>query len=92
MEAIETYLPVGQAEGRLSEVLEKVQQGKGKAVALTENGTPAAVLLSYETFVGLLETLEILADNDTVRQLARSVDDLHHGRVVEVENIDEAFE
>lgn len=92
MEAIETYLPVGQAEGRLSEVLEKVQQGKGKAVALTENGTPAAVLLSYETFVGLLETLEILADNDTVRQLARSVDDLRHGRVVEVENLDEVFE
>ena len=89
MEPIKTFVPVGQA--RLPEMVEQVR-GAGKAVALTENGEPTAVLLSYDTFAGLLETMEILADNDTVRQLALAVDDLRHGRVVEVENLDEAFE
>lgn len=91
MEPIKTYVPVGQAGANLSGVLEQVR-GAGKAVALTENGEPTAVVLSYDTFAGLLETMEILADNDTVRQLALAVDDVRHGRVVEVENLDEAFE
>ena len=91
MEPIKTYVPVGQAGANLPGVLEQVR-GAGKAVALTENGEPTAVLLSYDTFAGLLETMEILADSDTVRQLARAVDDVRHGRVVEVENLDEAFE
>ena len=91
MESIETYVPVGHVGSRLPEMLETIR-GRGKAVAITRDGEPAAVLLSYDTFAGLLETMEILADNDTVRQLARSVEDLRRGRVVEVENIDEAFE
>ena len=91
MDSIETYVPVGQVVSRLPAMLETIQ-GRGKAVAITKDGAPAAVLLSYDTFAGLLETMEILSDNDTVRQLARSVEDLRQGRVVEVRNLDEAFE
>ena len=91
MEMIESSVPAAQMQTQWPEMLERIRHGKN-AVAITENGEPTAVLLPYDLFAGLLETMEILADNDTVRQLARAAEDEKHGRFVELENLDEAFE
>lgn len=42
-------------------------------VEITRNGKRAAVLLAAEDFDALLETLDVLADADLVRQLSDSL-------------------
>ena len=42
-------------------------------IAITKNGIPEAVLLSTEAYEGLLETIEVLADQDAMSVLKKSV-------------------
>ena len=80
MRPIETYVPATQAGGRLTELIQDVQNN-GDAVAITRNGVPEAVLLSYEHFDALMETMEILADRTLMAQIERSKKDVQAGRV-----------
>jgi len=45
-------------------------------------GRPAGVLLSVEEYEGLLETLEILADAELMKNIQRGLEDLESGRIV----------
>ena len=80
MPQIETYVPVTQARGRLMELIKDIQNN-GDTVAITKNGIPEAVLLSYEHFDALMETMEILADKHLMRQIEQSKRDVQAGRV-----------
>ena len=42
-------------------------------VAITHGGIPSAVLLSMDHFEGLMETIEILSDQKSMRALRRSL-------------------
>ena len=86
MELIEMSVPAEQVPAQWPEILERIRHGK-KVIAITENDEPTAVLLSYDLFAGLLETMEILADNDTVRQLVRAAEDEKHGRFLSMEEV-----
>jgi antitoxin YefM len=74
MEQIREYVPVTQAKTRLLDLVRKLK-GSGDAIAITKNGVPEAVLISMEKFEGLLETMEILADDKTMKALRRSMRD-----------------
>ena len=80
MPQIETYVPVTQARGRLMELIKDIQNN-GDTVAITKNGIPEAVLLSYEHFDALMEMMEILADKHLMRQIEQSKRDVQAGRV-----------
>ncbi len=58
---------------------------------VTRNGRPAAVILSPDDLESLEETLAVLADQDLVRQLRDSQDDLAAGRVHGIEELDAAM-
>ncbi len=45
---------------------------RAEEIVVTKNGKPAAVLLSYEEYESLKETLEILSQPSLRRQLMRS--------------------
>ena len=77
---IETYVPVTQVRSRLKELLEGIRE-RGDTVAITRDGVPEAVMLSYEHFDALMETMEILADRDLMAQIERSKEDFKAGRV-----------
>jgi len=47
-------------------------QERAEEVVVTKNGAPAAVLLNFEEYESLKETLEILADPALRRQISRS--------------------
>ena len=78
----ETYVPLAQAKGRLVELVKNVKES-GDTVALTKDGAPEAVLLSYERFDSLVETMEILADRELMRQIEQSKKDVEAGRLVD---------
>jgi len=84
---IEKYIPISSAKAKLLELLRQVEEGH-ENVVITKNGLPKAVLLNYDDFAGLLETIDILSDPKTMRGIKTGLRDLKAGRVVSLE---EAF-
>ena len=85
---IERHIPISSAKTRLLELLRQVEESR-ENIVLTKNGLPKAVLLSYEDFAGLLETIEILADTKMLRGIKAGLQDVKAGRIVRLED---AFE
>ena len=78
---IENYIPITQAKTKLLEMVRSL--GKSNTIAITKNGVPEAVLLSMETYEGLIETIDVLSDSDALAALSASADDVKAGRIVD---------
>jgi antitoxin YefM len=72
MEQIQEYVSVTQAKTRFLDLVRRLHS-TGDAIAITKNGVPEAVLVSMEKFQGLLETLDILSDEKTMKSLRKSM-------------------
>ena len=82
---IEKHVPISSAKTKLLTLLRQLEESH-ENVVLTKNGIPKAVLLSYEDFAGLLETIEILADTETLGGIKAGLQDLQAGRVIRLED------
>ncbi len=69
---------MSKAKNRLLALIRELEQNQ-EAIALTRDGVSAAVLLSREHFLGLGETIEILADPKAMRSLKRSLKQVERG-------------
>jgi prevent-host-death family protein len=68
-------LALGEVKAHLSALVSRVS-GQHDRVTVTVHGRPAAVLLSLDELESLEETIAILSDDDAVRQLVASDDEL----------------
>jgi antitoxin YefM len=84
---IEEYMSISDAKTRLLEVLRRIEEQHRKVV-ITKNGIPKAVLLPYDDFEGLLETIDILSDSSAVAGIKKGLLDIKAGKVV---SLKEAF-
>jgi len=64
-------LSVTNVKAHLPGLLAGVQE-RSEEVVITRNGSPAAILLNYGEYESIKETLEILSNPGTMRQIARS--------------------
>lgn len=80
------YVPITKAKNDLLALIRQVEK-EDRAIAVTKNGVPAAVILSMERFEGLLETLDILSDEETVKSLRRSVRQARAGKWLTYEEV-----
>ncbi len=87
MQTIETFVPITQAKAKLLDMVRQIHD-TNDTIAITKNGIPEAVLLSMKKFEGFLETIDVLADPDMMRQLKGSAEDVKSGRLID---LDEAF-
>lgn len=87
MQTIETFVPITQAKAKFLDMVRQLQD-TNDTIAITKNGVPEAVMLSMRKFEGFLETIDILADPETMRLLKGSIKDVKAGRLVD---LDEAF-
>ncbi len=85
---IEKHIPISFAKANLLELLRQVEE-RHENVVITKNGLPKAVLLNYEDFAGLLETIDILSDPKTLRGIKAG---LRNVRAVRVVSLKKAFE
>ena len=69
---IQDYIPVTKAKASFLDIIRKIEDSDD-AIAITKNGVPEAVLLSMKKFEGILETLEILADEKAMKSIKRSI-------------------
>ena len=87
MQTIETYIPITQAKAKLLDMVRQLRN-TNDTIAITKNGVPEAVMLSMRKFEGILETSDILADPEMMRQLKGSAKDVKEGRLID---LDKAF-
>jgi prevent-host-death family protein len=64
-------LPISEVKTRLPELVSGVEEREDEIV-VTRNGKPAAVLVNYDEYERLKETLDILSDPVAMRQIAQS--------------------
>jgi antitoxin YefM len=83
---IQDYIPVTKAKSTFLDIIRKIE-GSDDAIAITKNGVPEAVLLSMKKFEGLLETLEILADEKTMKSIKKSIKEAQHDKWVDFDEV-----
>ena len=64
-------LSVTNVKAHLPELLTGVQE-RADEVVVTKNGSPAAVILNFEEYESMKETMEIMANPALLRQIAKS--------------------
>jgi antitoxin YefM len=79
MKDISAFIPISRAKSDLLEIIRRLEN-EADAVAVTKNGVPAAVILSIEKYEGLLETLDILSDENTMKSLRKSMRQARGGK------------
>lgn len=63
---------------RLPERLES----RPATVAVTRRGKPVLAIMTWEDYEAILETLEVLGDEEAVKQLRRSIQEVKDGETV----------
>ena len=85
-------LPMADARrllGRISEELEA--SPTREAVAVTRRGKPVMAILSWELYESIVETLEILGDEEMVAALRQGIRDIREGRTFGMDEIEREF-
>ena len=53
-----------------------------ETVAVTRRGKPVLAIMTWEDYEAIVETLEILSDDEAVEQLRRSIREVKEGKAV----------
>jgi prevent-host-death family protein len=64
-------MPISEVKTRLPELVSRVAEREDEIV-VTRNGKPAAVLINYDEYARLKETLDVLSDPVAMKQIAES--------------------
>ncbi len=72
--------------GNLSEVIDEVARTGGEVV-ITKHGRPVAVLMAHDEYESLIETVNILSDDETVAAIAEGEADFAAGRFSPLDEI-----
>lgn len=72
---------LSEAKAQLARLLREVEE-LGERHVITRSGRPSGVLLSVDEYEGLLETLEILADQELAAAVRRGLADVEAGNLL----------
>lgn len=87
MKDVQEFIPITKAKNDLLELIRRVET-QDDTVAITKKGIPSVVLMSMDRFEGLLETIDILSDERTLKSLKKAMQDAKEDRWISFE---EAF-
>ena len=79
-----TPTPLTSARSHLGEIVDRVIS-TGTDFVITKHGRPAAVVVGYEEYESLIETLNILSDPSTMDALDEAENELVAGDLVDLE-------
>ncbi|HIE23410.1 MAG TPA: type II toxin-antitoxin system Phd/YefM family antitoxin [Candidatus Korarchaeota archaeon] len=86
MREIQDYIPITKAKNILLEIVRRVERDD-ETIAITKKGTPVAIILSMGKFRGLMETLDILSDEEAMLSLQKSIQEAKRGDWVPYEQV-----
>ena len=70
----------------LPEVINGIDEKLDRYI-VTKRGRPVAIMMSVDDYEGLLETIEILSDKETVKRIIKSKKDIKEGRTVSLKDL-----
>ncbi len=79
------------ARKNLSQLVQSAQE-QGTQHIITVNGSNAAMLMSYDDYESLVETLEILQDSKTMKALKESEEEIKRGDTITLEELQEEYD
>jgi prevent-host-death family protein len=86
MQIIQDYIPITKAKSDLLNLIRKLEN-TDDVFAITKNGSPEAVLISMRKFKGLLETIDILSDEQAMKIIRKSIREASQGKWVEFDEV-----
>jgi antitoxin YefM len=81
MRDLQEILPVTRVKKDLLEIIKRMQR-LDEVVAITRNGVPVSVMMPFDRYEGLIETIEILSDPATMKLLKKSMKDFESRKTV----------
>ena len=86
MHPIKEYIPITKAKTRLLDLVRKIKDSDD-TIAITKNGMPEVVLISMNKYQGLLETMEILSDEEAMKSIRKSIQEADKGMWVDFDEV-----
>jgi antitoxin YefM len=74
-------LSIREARERLTRLPEELARGQPTAISITRRGEPVLAVMPWDFYEALMETLEILGDDEALAALRQGVRDVAAGRV-----------
>lgn len=81
---MEEIIPVSELQSQAKKIVERVKN-TGDSVIIVQRGKPAALLVNYEDYEGMVATLEELSQPDWRERLAEAERDSRAGKGIELE-------
>lgn len=81
-----TTIPLSEAKNKLSQLVKETSETT-KAFAITVNGRSQVMLISMEEYESMLETIEILKNNELVEKIAAGAKEIQKGETVDFDDI-----
>lgn len=74
-------IPITAARGMLARLPEKLTE-ENRAVALTKRGKPVLVVIPWDLYESILETMEILEDPEMMDGIRQGIEDMRQGNLI----------
>ena len=81
-----TSIPLAEARAQLSRLVDEAVRTHER-IEVTRNGRRAAVILSADDYDTLLETLDVLADAELVREITQAQAEADRGEVFNLDDV-----
>ena len=81
MPQMDKFISVSETKNRLLDVIRQVENEQ-EVICITRGGVPSAVLLGIDQYEAVMETIEILSDQKSMRSLCRSLKQVKNGQWV----------
>ena len=72
-------LSISEVRNNLTRFPERLKNDP-EPVEITQRGKPVMALMSWDLFESLVETMEVMADEDAMKSLRKSIRDVKEGR------------
>lgn len=83
---MEYHLPITQARRDLTNMPEKLGE-EASTVTVTRRGEPVLAILPWELYESLIETLEILGDEELITELRQGIREARQGNTLAWEDV-----
>ena len=82
---MEKIIPISDLQSKAKKIIESVKQTRDPVI-ITQRGRPAALLVNYEDYEGMVATLEEMSQPDWRERLAEAERDSKAGKGIELED------
>ena len=79
-------LPITEARARLTQIANDLVDSQD-TVTVTNRGKPMMILIGYEMYESIMESLEIMSDTDLMEQLRQRLREARSGDVIGLDEV-----